>query len=574
MARSKGNPNWIKNGPSPNPTGRKARQDAQPINAMSGIARMIGSHMDGYVNAQTGLGIRGKDKSVGAYFVADVIDGYTAEQIYRGDPIGGRLVEMIPDDATSEDPQLLVGDIDGSANYYKPEKPELPGTSVMPGKPLSKGRADGIMRPLNSWERRVVQAVGRQRRDADASNSKSLCEDITGHLGRGKLDAMGAINEALRYRGAYGGGAILIGANDHATDMRAPLDLTRVRSLDYLTVLESRELLPLYYYNDPFSGDGSFGRPAIYQIVPFAPGAPINPNVPPRITQIHESRLIIFDGPRVSRRQLWGAQPGWGDSIYTRVGRALKSFASSIQNIDVLLADFAQAIYKIKGLAAALTQNPNALTDAMMAVELCRSICRAVIIDEGEEFKRESTSLAGYADMVDRLGLNVSAASGIPYTRLFGTSAKGLNATGEGDDRAYFGTVSRVQTHQVAPAYLRLVEVELAARGESPDITHSVAFKPLWQPTELEIAQTRLAVAQADHIYITDDVVSREEVALNRFGGDGWSMDMHLDMEARAQQMAVLPPPVDADPAPDPIELAAHTAAIAAGTPTPAPGDG
>jgi hypothetical protein len=137
---------------------------------------------------------------------------------------------------------------------------------------------------------------------------------------------------------------------------------------------------------------------------------------------------------------------------------------------------------------------------------------------------------------------------------LFGTSAKGLNATGEGDDRMYFGSVSKVQTHEVAPAYLRLVEIELAIRGEDPaNITHSVAFKPLWQPKELETAQTRLAVAQADHIYITDEVYSREEVALSRVGGDRWSMETHLDFEARAQQMAVLPPPVDADPEPDPI---------------------
>lgn len=559
---SKGNPNWIKGGQSPNPTGRKApRTDAveapaTAVNAMGGLARMVVGHLDGYLNAQTGLGIRGKDKTVGTFFCPDVIDTWTAEQIYRGDPIAARMVDMVPDDACSELPELCIGEYE-APDYYKPE---LPGTSVMSGRPLRKDAHHGTSRPLNSWERRVVQAVGRARRDAPAADTKSLNEEISHHLGRGQLDAMTAISQAIKYRDVYGGSAILIGANDYTTDMRQPLDLAKVRSLDYLTVLEARELLPLYFYNNPFAP--KFGRPALYQFVPWRKGSPVNADLGPNVTQVHESRLIVFDGPRVSERPLNGALLGWSDSKYTRVGAALKSYASAIQNIDVLLSDFAQAIYKIKGLAASLLQNPNALTDAMMGIELCRSICRAVIIDEGEEFKRESTSLAGYADMIDRLGLNVTVASGIPHTRLFGTSSKGMNATGEGDDRFYFGGVSKLQTHVVAPAYLRLVEIEMAVRGLDPqNVTHSVTFKPLWQPTELEIAQTRLAVAQTDHIYITDEVVSREEVALSRFGGDGWSMETRLDIEARAQYMSVLPPAVDANPGPDPLELAAAQAA-------------
>lgn len=559
---SKGNPNWIKGGKSPNPTGRAKRTDTPdgptPVNVMGGLARMVMGHLDGYMNAQTGLGIKGKDKTVGACFTPDVIDAWTAENIYRGDPIAARMIDMVPDDACSDEPELCIGDYE-APDYYKPEKPELPGTSVMPGKPLRKDARTGASRPLNAWERRVVQAVGRARHDA--RDAKSVSEEIAHHLGRSKLNAMGAIAQAIKYRDAYGGSAILIGANDYTTDLRQPLDLERVRGLNYLTVLESRELTPLYFYNDPFSPD--FGKVALFQLVPWRKGAAIDPNIGPHVTQIHSSRLIVFDGPRVSERQLSGALAGWGDSKFTRVGQALEAYASAVQNVKVLLADFAQAVYKIKGLASSLLQNPNALTDAMMGIELCRSICRAVIIDEGEEFKRESTSLAGYADMLDRLGLNVTVASGLPHTRLFGTSSKGMNATGEGDDRFYFGGVGKVQTHIVAPAYLRLVEIEMAARGLVPaDVTHSVAFKPLWQPTEKEIAETRKLVAETDHIYITDEVVSREEVALSRFGGDGWSMETNLDIEARAQQMAVLPPPVDANPQPDPLEVAAAQGAL------------
>jgi phage-related protein (TIGR01555 family) len=170
--------------------------------------------------------------------------------------------------------------------------------------------------------------------------------------------------------------------------------------------------------------------------------------------------------------------------------------------------------------------------------------------------------------MVERLALNVAAASGLPMTRLMGQSASGLNATGKGDDRFYYDQASIVQTNHVAPAYLRLVEIELAMRGHDPEgINHSVAFKPLWQPTELEIAQTRKFTAETDHIYYTDGVLSAEEIALNRFGGDGYSMETRVDMDARAAQMAVMPPAVNANPEPPPLPPGA-----APGAP-PVPGD-
>jgi phage-related protein (TIGR01555 family) len=498
------------------------------------------ARLDGYINANTGLGVTGRDKSIGTTFIPDVIDPQTAENIWRGDPIGARMVEMLPDEAIREGVEVCIGDHE-TPEYFEPEEPPAPVAAP-------KRRTDA----RGSWERRVVRGQARQRRRYDAADAKGLQEEICDHLGPGKLDALKAINTAIKNRNAYGGGAVLIGANDFTTDMRMPLDLKRVRDLTYLTPLEARELVPLFFYNDPFMPN--FGKPAIYQLVPMAVGSPINPLIPARVTQIHESRLIVFDGPRVSRRQLSGSMAGWGDSIYTRTFRALRSYNTSHANVEILLSDFAQAVYKIKGLAAALLQNPNALTDAMMAIELARSICRAVVIDEGEEFERKSTSLQGYPDMLERLALNLAAAVGVPLTRLMGQSASGLNATGKGDDRFYYDQASVVQTNQVAPAYLRLVEIELAMRGHDPaTINHSVAFKPLWQPTELEIAQTRKAVADADHIYYTDGVISSEEIAMNRFGGDGYSMETRIDMDARTAQMAVMPPAVDTHPEPPPL---------------------
>jgi hypothetical protein len=269
--------------------------------------------------------------------------------------------------------------------------------------------------------------------------------------------------------------------------------------------------------------------------VPFQIGAPIDPNIPPRVTQIHESRLIVFQGVRVSRRQLSGALPGWGDSIYTRVYRALKSYASSIQNIDVLLADFAQAVYKIKGLAASLTQQPE-------RAHRRDDGRRALPLDLPRRHHRRRRGVRAQEHVARRLRRHGRPARAqrrggvrLADDALLGTSASGLNATGEGDDRFYFGSVSKVQTHEVAPAYLRLVEIELAIRGEDPaNITHSVAFKPLWQPTELETrrpgSRWRKPTTSTSPTSVLLARGSRALAGRRR----RYSMETHLDFDARA----------------------------------------
>src|SRR4029077_20547785 len=130
----------------------------------------------------------------------------------------------------------------------------------------------------------------------------------------------------------------------------------------------------------------------------------------------------------------------------------------------------------------------------------------------------------------------------------------GLNATGESDIRWFYDRIASTQQNRVAPALMRIIEILLASMGKDPDkINHSIYFHPLWQPTEKEVAEAHFTQAQADAIYLDRDVVSPEEIALSRFGGDKWSYDTIIDFEARADQQAMVAPTVEAKPKPQPI---------------------
>lgn len=483
------------------------------MDAQAAMARL-----DGWINAITGMGIWGRDKTRHTKFEVCPVDVETALALWRGDPIGARFVETIPNEALRQGFEVCIGDadVDATAPASAAGKPKPPA-------PLGK----------------------KDRQDA-ATEAKPLQETIAKRLD--DLGAATAIKEAMCYERAYGGGAILIGANDFTTDLRQPLDMSKVRSLDWLTPLEARELVPLYYYNNPRAP--KFGQPAIYQLVPYVMGASVD-DYYPEITEIHESRLIVFPGVRVSRRAMSTGFMGWGDSIFTRVLQALTDWNSAGQGASVLLSDFAQAIYKIKNLPELLAQETagstaGTLSDRMQIVDMMRSLVRAIIVDaDGEDFERKSTPMTGYPETLDRLSQRLAAAGDMPLTLLLGISPAGLTATGDSDIRFFYDRVGSVRNLRVAPALRRLVEIELVTLGCDPaTVNHSIRFPALWQPTDKESAEARFIQAQADQIYLNLDVVSPEEIAQSRFGGDQFSFETRIDFDARAAQEAVAPPPV------------------------------
>ena len=100
---------------------------------------------------------------------------------------------------------------------------------------------------------------------------------------------------------------------------------------------------------------------------------------------------------------------------------------------------------------------------------------------------------------------------------------------------------------------LLLLSSEGPTRGVEPE-GWRVEFPPLWEPTEAEKADLRLKVAQADAVYLTNGVVTPEEVASSRFPAGGeWSMDTTVDLAARAPLEE--PPATDGAPKTDATDV-------------------
>lgn len=509
MAERDNSGRWIKGGASPNPSGRKKRTDT--------------GRVDGWYNTLTGVGMATKDKSVSTAFQADLITPETAVEIWRGDDLAARIIETLPNEMLRQGFELKVAAATEPAAEDGPERYDAP----------------------------------------VADDPSMLVEAISGRWE--DLELQTALWEALAYERAYGGGAILLGVNDGQAPDR-PLALERVRSLDWLTVLEPRELVPSAWYGDPQAA--KFGKVARYQLNPVGPGGlSVNGDVRQAI-EVHESRLVVFGGIKVTRRNIVSASgTGWGDSVLSRCYRILRDYNVSWTAASVLIHDFSQAVYKIKGLAELFGQNASsAILSRLESLELSRSVIRGVLLDAEESFERQGTPITGLPDLLDRFSNRLAAAADMPVTLLMGQSPGGLNATGDSDIRFFYDRVRSMQDRKLRPAIEKVCKILFRTMGQEPD-SWSICFKPLWQPTEKEQAETRLIQAQVDKVYIEQDVLSADEVAVNRFSTDEFNFSTQVNFEARAALEVAAAKPVqkageDPDEAPEP-ELVPPDAPVA-----------
>lgn len=349
------------------------------------------------------------------------------------------------------------------------------------------------------------------------------------------IQAREAMHEALKWARLYGGSGIVMGVNDGRPSDQ-PINFAGIKSVDFLNVLDRHSLRAATYYKDPMAK--KFGRVELYQILNTT-GAEVAGGA---ARYVHESRVIRFDGVKLPLRDIVNRDnDGWGDSVLTRVWEVVRDYASVWMGFSYLLSDYAQTTIKIKGLANALGRPEGATFVArrMEAIEMSRSIARAVMLDEGEEFKRETVSLAGIPESMQKFVERLAQAARMPIELLMGQPPGGINGNGETGMRYWYAQVNAMQERMLRPALMKLLRVVLAAKngptkGQVPE-RWSLNFKPLDIPTESERADIYSKVAAASVALVGQGILDPEEAANSHFGSGKMQIDVKLDDEIRAQ---------------------------------------
>lgn len=519
-------------------------------------------HTDGWRNVWTGLGTLSRDKRMHDDFAPSnprVHLREFQEQLWEEDDVCARIVEKPVDEMMREGWDLTVTELDGEDDSPKGYDGPDDRADAFPPK-------EGGPPPIPPPAPKVPKPIPEQD-DAPAKLAAAV---------KARYEELGGddhVRLAAMYARAFGGGAILIGADDGQT-LDKPLNLKTIKSVGWMNVLSRNELVPDSYYADPRAA--KYGLPKVYrfQVDTSFTGTPVADLVN---VKIHESRLVIFPGVFISPRQRVRRQ-GWGNTVFVRVMQAVQDFQMAYAGGANLLADFAQAVYKVQGLADLIAQGDDKqIVDRARIIDTTRSICRALMIDVTEDFERKATPLTGFPEMIDRFALRLAATVDMPVTVLMGMSPAGLNATGDADVRNWYARLSAQQEKDLKPRIERILRIIMLAQdGPTKGVEPAdwcVEFRPLWQLTELEQADLRLKTSQADALDITNGVLTPEEVAGSRYAGRKYSTATTLDLDGRqsmaddaakaAAQRAAMPPvppvPAPGKPVPDP------------GTPSPAP---
>jgi len=317
-----------------------------------------------------------------------------------------------------------------------------------------------------------------------------------------RLQLSSYFNEAHKWGRLYGGGLIVMSIDDGQTPDK-PLDINKIKKggLRHIKAIDRRrvsnaDIVPIA---DPMNIN--FGMPEYYRFNETS-------------VKIHHSRILRFDGISLPfdefRRNNY-----WSDSVLSRLYEAVINFNTTGDGAASMVYETNVDIVKVKGLMGYLqtAEGEALLRKRFTMAGMMKSFNNMMLLDNEEGFESKSNTFAGLPDLLDRFALFLSAASDIPATRLLGSSASGLNATGEGDLKNYYDTVRSTQKKVYKPLLDYFDKIMAKSLGLADDTDLDYDFKSLFQMTPKEMADLQLVNAQRDQIYLDRNVITEEIVA-------------------------------------------------------------
>lgn len=335
-----------------------------------------------------------------------------------------------------------------------------------------------------------------------------------------RLGAANAFNTALKWARLFGGSLIFVAAQDGGT-IEAPLNIKKIKSIESLKVFDLGEIDT----NNSEINDDIYS-PNYGKIERFL----IRPQMGYKLMDsfsIHHSRCIVFHGTQVPSSLMvkFGSMEihYWGNSVVPPVWTYVRDLVSAMGATSQILSEFVIGKYKLSDLDTILAAgNEKLLQVRMQAIEMTKSILHAVLLGTDEDYTRDSTTLSGIPDALDRFMMFLSSVTSIPVTRLFGRSAAGLNATGENDLKNYYDAVKAKQENELSPLVSKLIEMICSVQKISP--TPPFKWNPLIQLSEAEISENNRKTAEAyrttangDQLYVESGVIDPEYIRQLRF---------------------------------------------------------
>jgi phage-related protein (TIGR01555 family) len=380
-------------------------------------------------------------------------------------------------------------------------------------------RSDGVLRLIIDI---FAQEMIRQGYEIEGDSEGK----ITGKLEELKCNE--AMTNLIKWARLFGGSVCIMGIAD-GLPLDQPVDERAIRDVQWLRVFDRYQA---YSRDGTFESDlnsPNYGFPNVYTI---------NDNRTGAIFFVHYSRILRMDWNVLPPR--WqNFNQGWGDPLVQTIYEELRNYQTCFSNTATMMQDFVNGVLKVPNLSAIMASQcgDEKVIQRLNILNLSKSTTNTMILDGDETYEKITTNVSGIAELLDRFMLALSAVTRVPVSLLFGRSAAGLNSTGDNDVRNFYDAVKQDQESKLRGVLEKLIRYIMISKdgpfnGVQPE-SWSLQFVPLWQNTEEQESLIRRTVAETDAIYIDRGVLTPEEVAVSRFGGDKWSMNTEIDLAAR-----------------------------------------
>jgi uncharacterized protein len=233
--------------------------------------------------------------------------------------------------------------------------------------------------------------------------------------------------------------------------------------------------------------------------------------------RVHRTHLMIyrpFDVPDILKPVYWYGGIPLPQLVAERVYAAEK-----VANEAPMLS-LSKRTMVIKTDAAQALSNQVKFDERMNLMAALRNNYGTQILDRNDEAQQFDTTLADFDALIMTQYQLVAAASGVPATKLLGTSPKGFNATGEFEMLSYHQELETIQMNDMEPLLDR--HYLLLAKSEGlPEI--QIAWNAVDSPTGKSLAEINFIKSQTavneNAVGAVDGQDERERLMSDKFSG-------------------------------------------------------
>lgn len=355
-----------------------------------------------------------------------------------------------------------------------------------------------------------------------------LARDIMARLA--DLKAKDAFKKMRMYERMRGDGFISLGVTQrNKFELQDPLKLDNLLSIDYLHPFSSMKVSELLINDDVF--DKNYGK---LENLRISRASRSGIQAVETESLVHYSRVLHDQTKRLEDEEQ-------GMSLLETLYDAITVLDTSLWSVGQILHDFTFKVYEsadIDNLSKEEKKELSMILDFMFRTEAL------ALIATGESLTKQTTPVSGMKDLLDFVWEYISASARMPKSVIKGQEAGTLTGA-QYDVMNYYARITSAQENEMKPLLERLIRMLLWAEKEpggriDPDtVEWEIKFNPLWSVDSKTDAEIRKIVAETDQIYVSNGVISADEIRETRFGQFGVSDDFKFSGDdAQWQRMA------------------------------------